>query len=86
MNPLILAAILFVATYVLLLALPNYRHIVALAGGLGFILAVLMVTEAQRKLRSRSLPEAFRGLPITLIYIGILALAIFGFTGHMPAI
>lgn len=53
-----------------------------LGSGLGFILAVLMVTEAQRKLRSRSLPEAFRGLPITLIYIGILALAIYGFTGH----
>ena len=42
MNPLILAAILFVATYVLLLALPNYRHIVALAGGLGFILAGIL--------------------------------------------
>lgn len=53
-----------------------------LGSGLGFILAVLMVTEAQRKLRSRSLPEAFRGLPITLVYIGILALAIYGFTGH----
>ena len=53
-----------------------------LGSGLGFILAWPMVTEAQRKLRSRSLPEAFRGLPITLIYIGILALAIYGFTGH----
>ncbi len=53
-----------------------------LGSGLGFLLAVLMVTEAQRKLQSRSLPEAFRGLPITLIYIGILALAIYGFTGH----
>ena len=53
-----------------------------LGSGLGFILAVLMVTEAQRKLRGRSVPEAFRGLPITLIYIGILALAIYGFTGH----
>lgn len=53
-----------------------------LGSGLGFILAVLMVTEAQRKLRGRSVPESFRGLPITLVYIGILALAIYGFTGH----
>ena len=27
-------------------------------------------------------PKAFRGLPITLVYIGVLALAIYGFTGH----
>lgn len=34
------------------------------------------------RLRSKAIPEAFRGLPITLIYIGVLALAIYGFTGH----
>ena len=43
---------------------------------------VMLVTEAQNRLRSRAIPEAFRGLPITLIYIGVLALAIYGFTGH----
>lgn len=57
-----------------------------LGSGLGFILSVLLVTEAQRKLRSRAVPDAFRGLPITLIYIGILALAIYGFTGHSVTI
>jgi Na+-transporting NADH:ubiquinone oxidoreductase subunit E/electron transport complex protein RnfA len=49
---------------------------------LGYILAVMLVTEAQHRLRSRTIPRAFRGLPITLIYIGVLALAIYGFTGH----
>lgn len=53
-----------------------------LGSGLGYILAVMLVTEAQRRLRSRAIPAAFRGLPITLIYIGVLALAIYGFTGH----
>ena len=53
-----------------------------LGSGLGYLLAVLLVTEAQRRLRSRAIPEAFRGLPITLVYIGVLALAIYGFTGH----
>lgn len=57
-----------------------------LGSGLGFVAAVLLVTEAQRKLRSRAVPDAFRGLPITLIYIGILAMAIYGFTGHGVAI
>ena len=50
--------------------------------GLGYLLAVMLVTEADRRLRSEAIPEAFRGLPITLIYIGVLALAIYGFTGH----
>ena len=49
---------------------------------LGYLLAVMLVTEADRRLRSEAIPEAFRGLPITLIYIGVLALAIYGFTGH----
>ena len=53
-----------------------------LGSGLGYLLAVMLVTEAQHRLRSRAIPEAFRGLPITLIYIGVLALAIYGFTGH----
>ena len=53
-----------------------------LGSGLGYMLAVLLVTEAQHRLRSQAIPSAFRGLPILLIYIGILALAIYGFTGH----
>ena len=44
--------------------------------------AVLLVTEARHRLRSKAIPEAFRGLPITLVYVGVLALAIYGFTGH----
>lgn len=50
--------------------------------GLGYVLAVLLVTEARHRLRSKAIPAAFRGLPITLVYIGVLALAIYGFTGH----
>ena len=53
-----------------------------LGSGLGYLRAVMLVTEAQNRLRSRAIPEAFRGLPVTLIYIGVLALAIYGFTGH----
>lgn len=53
-----------------------------LGSGLGYIMAVLLVSEAQVRLRRGAIPRAFRGLPITLIYIGVLALAIYGFTGH----
>ena len=57
----------------------------ALGSGVGYVLAVQVVTEGQRKLQSDAVPATFRGLPITLLYIGILALAIYGFTGHMAA-
>lgn len=53
-----------------------------LGSGLGYLMAVLLVSEAQLRLHRRAIPRAFRGLPITLIYIGVLALAIYGFTGH----
>ncbi len=53
-----------------------------LGSGLGYLLAVMLVTEADHRLRSEAIPEAFRGLPITLVYIGVLALAIYGFSGH----
>ena len=58
----------------------------ALGSGVGYTLAVVVVTESQRKLRSRAVPAAFKGLPITLIYISILTLAIYAFTGHRLAI
>ena len=53
-----------------------------LGSGIGYVLAVLLVTEARHRLRSKAIPKAFRCLPITLVYIGVLALAIYGFTGH----
>ena len=53
-----------------------------LGSGLGYLLAVMLVTEAKNRLRSRAIPAAFRGLPITRVYIGVLALASYGFTGH----
>ena len=53
-----------------------------LGSGIGYVLAVLLVTEARHRQRSKAIPKAFRGLPITQVYIGVLALAIYGFTGH----
>ena len=58
----------------------------SLGSAVGYVAAVLLVNEGQRKVQHRNLPAAFRGLPVTLIYIGILALAIYGFTGHGQAI
>ena len=62
-----------------------YSREMKLKKGIGIVvlvLAVLLVTEARHRLRSKAIPKAFRGLPITLVYIGVLALAIYGITGH----
>lgn len=53
----------------------------ALGSSVGFIVAVLLVTEVQRKLQNRSIPAAFKGLPATLLFLSALALAVYGFTG-----
>ena len=53
---------------------------------IGYLLAVLLVTEAQRRLHSRAIPAMFQGMPITMIYTGILALAIYSVTGHMLSV
>ncbi len=58
----------------------------ALGSGLGYTFAVLVVAEGERKTQSERVPTTFRGLPIKLIYIGILSLAFYGLTGHMVAI
>lgn len=58
----------------------------AAGSAVGYMLAALVVTEGQRRLRSREMPAAFRGLPGTLVYIGILSLAIYSATGHMQSL
>ncbi|MGI5959924.1 MAG: Rnf-Nqr domain containing protein [Massiliimalia sp.] len=50
--------------------------------GIGFTIATLLVDIAYERLNSASIPRAFRGFPITLFYIGILSLAIYGMIGH----
>lgn len=58
----------------------------ALGSGVGYAGALAVVGQAQDRLNDGDVPSSFRGLPITLVYLGILALAIYGFTGHMVVI
>ncbi len=53
-----------------------------LGSGIGYTMALLLVSEGQRRLRRTNLPRAFRGLPISLLYIGILSLGFYGLIGH----
>lgn len=54
----------------------------AVGSGLGFTAATYLVRLAYQRLSSEDVPAPFRGFPITLIYIGLVSLAIYGLIGH----
>lgn len=57
-----------------------------LGSALGFMGVILLMREGNRKLKKADLSIGFRGLPATLVYLGILSLMIYGFTGHGLAV
>ena len=49
-------------------------------------LAMMLIHSGRERMELSEVPRAFRGLPVTMIYIGILCLAIYGLIGHqLPA-
>lgn len=54
-----------------------------LGASVGFVLLSLILAEGIRRADHPAMPEAFRGLPSTLLYMGILALALMGFGGDV---
>ena len=52
-----------------------------LGTGLGFLLAGYLLYAAEDRLNSENVPESFRGMPITMIYIGVISLALSAFWG-----
>ena len=53
-----------------------------LGSGLGYAFIVFIVREGHRRLRSKAVPAIFQGLPSSMIYIGVLSLAIYALVGH----
>lgn len=53
----------------------------ALGTGIGFIIAAFLVSAVYEKLYSEDVSPSFRGLPITYIYVGILAMAFYALSG-----
>lgn len=58
----------------------------AIGACLGFALLTFIVDEGIERLDNPDMPDGFRGIPATLIYIGILALALMGFTSDFSLI
>ena len=50
-------------------------------GGLGFTLAIVLFASIRERVDKTDCPECFKGIPITLISAGLLALAFMGFSG-----
>lgn len=50
--------------------------------GVGYMAAIFLILTGRRRLELLELPRAFRGMPILLLYIGIVSLAIYGLIGH----
>lgn len=55
----------------------SFDLIYAIGAGIGYLVACILVWEGARRLRLCDIPKPFRGLPIMLIYIGILSLSIY---------
>ena len=53
----------------------------ALAAGLGFLLALLLVSGVRTKLEPADIPEFLKGLPITLLAAALVSLSFLGFAG-----
>lgn len=58
----------------------------ALGTGVGYTAALLVVYFARKRLAVSPVPRSFRGLPILLVYLGLLSLAIYGLIGHGLAV
>ena len=59
------------------------RCIVYVAGScIGVMFSMLLLRSGRERLEFSSVSKAFQGLPITLIYLGILSMAIYGLVGH----
>jgi electron transport complex protein RnfA len=52
-----------------------------MGGGIGFTLALLLMAGIRERLELADIPENLKGLPITFIVAGLLALAFLGFSG-----
>lgn len=50
--------------------------------GIGYTGATLMVYIGREQLKFLNIPKSFKGLPIALVYIGLVSLSIYGLIGH----
>ena len=50
-------------------------------GGLGFLLAIVLMAGVRERLETSKIPECMKGFPISLVTAGLMAMAFMGFSG-----
>lgn len=55
--------------------------VAGLGAGLGFLLAMVIFNGVRRRVDEANPPEAFRGMPVTLVAAAITAMSLMGFSG-----
>ena len=55
-----------------------------LGAGVGFTIALLLMSAIRERLDLADVPECMRGIPIAFIIAGLMSLAFMGFTGLVP--
>ena len=58
-----------------------YTVVNGLAAGIGFTLALILMSAIRERLQLVDVPKPMRGIPITFIVAGLMAMAFFGFSG-----
>ena len=63
----------------------NYSFIESLVygitGGIGFLIAIVLVASVRERLEFSECPKSFEGFPIALVTAGLIALSFMGFSG-----
>ena len=67
-------------------ALTNVQSFIAsIVNGIGisvgFLIAIVILAGIREKMEYNNIPESFKGMPITLLTAGLMAIAFFGFSG-----
>ncbi len=55
----------------------------ALGGGIGWAMAIILMAGLRRRLESSDVPEPFRGVAISMVLAGVMAMAFLGFAGML---
>lgn len=53
----------------------------AFAASIGFMIAIMILAYLREKIEYNKIPESFKGAPISLITLGLMAIAFMGFAG-----
>lgn len=63
----------------------DYNFVTSVVNGIGvsvgFTIAIVILAGIRERMEHNNIPESFKGMPITLVTAGLMAIAFFGFAG-----